>query len=54
MSAQTTINRPAQGTHYGLLGAPIVAVAVAIVGLALAVSLLGSFSGSRRAPRAAQ
>jgi hypothetical protein len=42
MSAQTTINRPAQGTHNGLLGAAIVAVSAAIAGLALAASMLGS------------
>ena len=42
MSVQTTINRSADGTHTGLVGAAILAAAAAIAGLALAAALLGS------------
>ena len=42
MSAQTTIKRSAHGTHYGRLGAGILAVAAAVAGIGLAASLLAS------------
>jgi hypothetical protein len=42
MSAQTTITRSGNGTHNGLLGAGIIAAAVAVAGLGLAALLLSS------------
>ena len=42
MTAQTTISQPAASSHYGLIGAVLLAAALLVVGLTLAFAMLAS------------